>query len=190
MNFKKAAMFGLDARIALAIFGALSVISGAALYSAIQQSKVTALQSQMAEVAKAYEQIYLDTATHIPVNSSFTMKMNYLVENPSPAMSNWNGPYIGFSANGISLDFPGYGNSSILRMETGVTWGATTSPDPAANCAVGEKCELWLQVQGVDSSIAKALDIVIDGADDSDAGDLRTVDGFDFIYWKMFPTYN
>ena len=34
---KKAAMFGLDARIALAIFGALSVISGAALYSAIQQ---------------------------------------------------------------------------------------------------------------------------------------------------------
>lgn len=32
---KKAAMFGLDARIALVIFGALSVISGAALYSAI-----------------------------------------------------------------------------------------------------------------------------------------------------------
>ncbi len=39
---KKAAMFGLDARIALVIFGALSVISGAALYSAIQQAKTTA----------------------------------------------------------------------------------------------------------------------------------------------------
>tara|TARA_Y100001960_G_scaffold319101_1_gene389950 strand:- start:3597 stop:3728 length:132 start_codon:yes stop_codon:yes gene_type:complete len=36
---KKAAMFGLDARIALAIFGALSVISGAVLYSAIQDAK-------------------------------------------------------------------------------------------------------------------------------------------------------
>ena len=34
--FKRGAMFGLDARIALAIFGALLVISSAALYSAIQ----------------------------------------------------------------------------------------------------------------------------------------------------------
>ena len=38
-SLKKGAMFGLDARIALAIFGALSVISGAALYSAIKESK-------------------------------------------------------------------------------------------------------------------------------------------------------
>ena len=36
----KGAMFGLDARIALAIFGALSVISGAALYSTIQEADV------------------------------------------------------------------------------------------------------------------------------------------------------
>ncbi len=40
-QLNKGAMFGLDARIALAIFGALSVISGAALYSAIKQAKVT-----------------------------------------------------------------------------------------------------------------------------------------------------
>jgi hypothetical protein len=32
MIYKKGAMFGLDARIALAIFGALSVISGVASY--------------------------------------------------------------------------------------------------------------------------------------------------------------
>lgn len=40
---KKGAIFGLDARIALAILGALYVISGAALYSAIQESKTTKL---------------------------------------------------------------------------------------------------------------------------------------------------
>lgn len=39
---KKSAMFGLDARIALAIFGALSVITGAALYSAINKANVIA----------------------------------------------------------------------------------------------------------------------------------------------------
>tara|TARA_Y100001960_G_C14595815_1_gene788039 strand:- start:886 stop:1026 length:141 start_codon:yes stop_codon:yes gene_type:complete len=44
---KKGAMFGIDARIALAIFGALSAISGAALYSAIQQSKVTVLVTEL-----------------------------------------------------------------------------------------------------------------------------------------------
>jgi len=43
----KGAMFGLDSRIALAIFGALSVISGAALYSAIQEAKATALYNEL-----------------------------------------------------------------------------------------------------------------------------------------------
>ena len=51
---KKGAIFGLDARIALTIFGALSVISGAALYSAIQESKVVALYTEFQEIGKAY----------------------------------------------------------------------------------------------------------------------------------------
>ena len=71
MFINKGAMFGLDARIALAIFGALSVISGAALYSAIQNSKVTAAITEMNEVGKAWEAHYLDTG-EMPnrVNSS------------------------------------------------------------------------------------------------------------------------
>tara|TARA_Y100001960_G_scaffold333703_1_gene440401 strand:+ start:58 stop:294 length:237 start_codon:yes stop_codon:yes gene_type:complete len=63
---KKAAMFGLDARIALAIFGTLSVISGAALYSAIQDAKAMALLTEMREVTKAWEQFYLDTGAEKP----------------------------------------------------------------------------------------------------------------------------
>ena len=51
---KKGAMFGLDARIALAIFGALSVISGAALYSAIQDAQATAMIVRLNEVGKAF----------------------------------------------------------------------------------------------------------------------------------------
>ena len=39
-------MFDLDARIALVIFGALSVISGAELYSSIQTAKNTAVVAQ------------------------------------------------------------------------------------------------------------------------------------------------
>ncbi|MCP4354624.1 MAG: hypothetical protein GY793_03125 [Proteobacteria bacterium] len=39
LNTKQAAMFGLDARVALAIFGALSIITGATLYNALQHIK-------------------------------------------------------------------------------------------------------------------------------------------------------
>tara|TARA_Y100001960_G_scaffold49436_1_gene50117 strand:+ start:838 stop:1515 length:678 start_codon:yes stop_codon:yes gene_type:complete len=63
----KGAMFGLDARIALAIFGALSVISGAALYSAIENSKITQYGQFYIEMGKAFESFYIDTAK-VPEN--------------------------------------------------------------------------------------------------------------------------
>ena len=47
------AMFGLDARIALAIFGALSVIVGATLYNTIQHTKVITLHQEFVEIEKA-----------------------------------------------------------------------------------------------------------------------------------------
>ncbi|HAG52695.1 MAG TPA: hypothetical protein DCL21_02800 [Alphaproteobacteria bacterium] len=66
INSQKGAMFGLDARIALAIFGALSVISGAALYSAIQNAKAISLLTELQEVGKATESYYLDTGSYPP----------------------------------------------------------------------------------------------------------------------------
>tara|TARA_Y100000590_G_scaffold312511_1_gene353198 strand:- start:819 stop:1040 length:222 start_codon:yes stop_codon:yes gene_type:complete len=71
MKLNKGAMFGLDARIALAIFGALSVISGAALYSAIQEARVTQLITSLNEIGKAYEAYILDTGAEIEKNLMF-----------------------------------------------------------------------------------------------------------------------
>ncbi|MCP4355234.1 MAG: hypothetical protein GY793_06305 [Proteobacteria bacterium] len=51
----KGAMFGLDARVALAIFGALSVITGAALYSAISAAKGARYSHFFNELVKATE---------------------------------------------------------------------------------------------------------------------------------------
>jgi type II secretory pathway pseudopilin PulG len=96
---KKAAMFGLDARIALAIFGALSVISGAALYSAIQNAKVVQLQTYFSEIDKASEAFYLDTGRQIPITSytlfddeALLLSINSLVINEDN-VSGWKGPY-------------------------------------------------------------------------------------------------
>ena len=95
---KKGAMFGLDARIALAIFGALSVISGAALYSAIQESKVVALYTEFQEIGKAYEQYYLDVGDDIAEHTAdIYIKFVDLVNDPS--VIGWNGPYINVELN-------------------------------------------------------------------------------------------
>lgn len=65
---KQGAMFGLDARIALAIFGALSVISGAALFSAIEKADLTKKSQFFIEIGKATESFYLDTGV-VPESS-------------------------------------------------------------------------------------------------------------------------
>jgi hypothetical protein len=98
--FNKGAMFGLDARIALAIFGALSVISGAALYSAIQDSKVTAIITEVNEVVKAWEQYMLDTGHDLPLDSSdASNRQRVSAELISSADTNWKGPYLSRSAS-------------------------------------------------------------------------------------------
>tara|TARA_Y100001960_G_scaffold330897_1_gene426273 strand:+ start:2229 stop:2825 length:597 start_codon:yes stop_codon:yes gene_type:complete len=97
ITLKKGAMFGLDARIALAIFGALSVISGAALYSAIEQAKLTAALTHMQELVKAYESGILDTG-------DVDLRLGELAENYD-TLENWNGPYFpGASSSKSYLD--------------------------------------------------------------------------------------
>ena len=110
MFFNKGAMFGLDARIALAIFGALSVISGAALYSAIQQSKVTKVVTQLQEIQKAWSQFYLDAGEPLKCISHLKNKddceqpgFTGVAVNYQPN-STWNGPYIDYEV--MKGDFP------------------------------------------------------------------------------------
>ena len=79
MTYKKGAMFGLDARIALAIFGALSVISGAALYSAIQSAKAEQYRQYFVELVKASEAYYLDTGSQLSFDVLHALKGSNLI---------------------------------------------------------------------------------------------------------------
>ena len=84
-------MFGLDARIALAIFGALSVISGAALYSAIEGAKITAFHANLTEIEKALEVYYLDVGFYDKSSNIFNLTI--LLENTN-LDNGWNGSYM------------------------------------------------------------------------------------------------
>lgn len=153
--FKKAAMFGLDARIALAIFGALSVISGAALYSAIQDAKATALLSEMNEIGKAWESYLLDAGQDLPkgaTGSGFTEYLNHptygLVTLVSTSKSDW-----------------GMGNAIA-------NWSS-------AQCNDGNTpCYLTVQLSDLTGNVLtiqfiQAVDRKVDGGDGVDKGSIR-----------------
>lgn len=199
MLTKKGAMFGLDARIALAIFGALSVISGAALYSAIENSKTTALVNQISEINNAYEQYLLDTGSHVRPTSvganSYTVKAGDLVLNPGDVQG-WSGPYIGLEINPADIGskrnllYKDY-LVTFHRIKKGISFGeSVTIPSVSGSeCLVGDECELWLSIKGIDKQLASQIDIMIDGSADLDAGNLRYVDSSKELEKRIIMNY-
>tara|TARA_Y100001960_G_C14719405_1_gene851536 strand:- start:93 stop:659 length:567 start_codon:yes stop_codon:yes gene_type:complete len=163
MNLKKAAMFGLDARIALAIFGALSVISGAALYSAIQQSKATAVLAEFREIEKAVEQYYLDTGTIMPYFDARDLSVLALINEPS-GVTNWNGPYLPFAQHlGEDKLVP------VFAEKFAVIYRDKTSPTTTCTKAM-DYCYIYIWYKNDSDDIGKSIDLMVDGVDDKASG--------------------
>ena len=174
MRVNKAAMFGLDARIALAIFGALSVISGAALYSAIQEAKTTALLTELNEFGKAWEQYYLDTGQDLPPTDSDSANPAFYVLQTSPLISDsvtgWQGPYVSYEAVGTEADHPIYGTFNIMKLTTDVDW----THWGGGTCTTGRTCFYWIYLDSFDSdTLAKSIDAKIDNSDGANTGNFR-----------------
>lgn len=177
MYNKKGAMFGLDARIALAIFGALSVISGAALYSAIQKSKATAILTDMQEIGKAWEQYYLDTGSHIQSSSNITSGVyhRYTSELVKSTKPGWKGPYLPYEISATSpsiIVHPQFGNIQIVSAKD-TQWGDDTNWYPDEVCVTDAECFLWVHITNVDENINKQIDIIVDGLDSPKDGIFR-----------------
>ena len=163
-NLKKGAMFGLDARIALAIFGALSVISGAALYSAIANAKMTARITNFTEIEKAVEQYYLDTSLLPPVsttNSVNDLSAYALVEKPS-GVTGWNGPYLP-NEKYVSGDALVIDNNRFSLMYRESDNASSICTKSSANCSVF----IWHGES--DHNFAKSINEFIDNEDSSAA---------------------
>lgn len=192
---KKGAMFGLDARIALAIFGALSVISGTALYSAIQQSKVVATVSQLEELGKAFESYYIDTGIGAINAISKQSSYSQLIENTNSVKS-WNGPYISKEIGSGSTRLLGptpIGNYQYTTAyyETG-PWGADDDSSAAGPviCDSGDLCSLYVGVVATKSqAMAEAIDEYVDKSVDYKNGKLRIYYGTGTEYWIWYQVY-
>jgi len=195
MTLNKGAMFGLDARIALAIFGALSVISGAALYSAIQDARATALLTDMTEVGKAWEQYYLDTGVNLPQNSSdsssqefYRLRTQQLVEN-TDNVKNWKGPYLNYKVNSYNLFHPQFSQVHIVTITNEETWGDSISW-PTGKCTTGKQCYINVMISGIANDyLAKTIDQKIDNSDGLTKGKFRWWFVNDGSYYRYHLQY-
>lgn len=203
IRIKKAAMFGLDARIALAIFGALSVISGAALYSAIQSAKTEQYRQNFEELIKASEQYYLDNFSPLPEASSGILWASDLVNNRQN-INTWKGPYFDGASYGgqcIKNTFTNNLHSSIyecLYLQKKSDWLFYSSPQ---YCVINDNdCALSIVLaaggantdgETVILKMFNLLDKNIDNGDGNRKGKIRYINssnaGQDRMVYIAYP---
>tara|TARA_Y100000588_G_C13822126_1_gene739865 strand:- start:5 stop:610 length:606 start_codon:yes stop_codon:yes gene_type:complete len=173
-NNKKGAMFGLDARIALAIFGALSVISGAALYSAIRNVNVVQSIADLNEISKAIEQYMLDTYSDLPINSlPVSVRSSELVNNVAN-YSRWKGPYLPYE-QGTSAAEPHllHNIHEQIQIDKGRDMPFDAVVADGAECIAGEPCYYWIGTKNTEYSLCLDIDSYVDGIQDGENGNIR-----------------
>jgi len=169
---KKAAMFGLDARIALTIFAALSVITGAALYKAVQHAKVVAIHQEFVEIEKAIESYMLDTGQNMPVTTDPALVNTHLDVDElfESSIIGWKGPYLELKKD---LSDP---DDSMRTWHDKATYRSlfiTYRKANKMNCDGTDPCFYWIDINHISVDMAKKLDIYVDSINDEVSGKIR-----------------
>lgn len=164
LRSQRGAMFGLDARIALAIFAGLSVVAGMAVFGTIRQTDVTSLVSEFDNISKGYINYTFDTGIDVPVGTSAGQGVRALFENTATPTIGWDGPYITRS----SADHPRFGTYEIERGFIDVN-----GQDPTVTTG-GSVNGAWLELTSIPCEIAQDLETTVDGASGANTtGNLR-----------------
>lgn len=154
---QRGAMFGLDARIALAIFSILSIVAGAAVVINLDETNARALASELVDTTKAIEMMHQDLKTDVfqalvrpsEKNAFQALFDNAVVLEEGGLRGRWNGPYIRFT----STLHPKYGEMLLQKRKEN-----HTQP-----CDEDDICYLWLVYGEVKPSIIRALNDELDG---------------------------
>ena len=158
------ALFGLDARIALAIFGILSVVAGVSIVTSIDGTRGQVLATELADTAQALESFHHDLKTDIflsletPTEKGAFQALfdNSVIRTGDNLQARWNGPYIKASSN----LHPRYGAMTLTKA----------GPVHSSPCIPSELCYLYVVYSNVKMDIAKKANEVLDGEAETDAG--------------------
>jgi len=161
LKSQKGAMFGLDARIALAIFGILSAGAGTMIFGIIAESRATALTRELDSVEQAYTNFVFDTGINTTTFTDLTDDSN--------VTNGWDGPY--FTA--IGDNHVQYGTYSLVE---GLTTAAT---DPTTNAcpAPPADCFMWVSLTEVPDQTALDIQEKMDGKHTAVGGTDTNSDG-------------
>lgn len=155
------ALFGLDARIALAIFSILSVVAGVAVVTNLDSTRAQVLAKELDDTGDALESYHSDLKTDIFLSLSTPSGKNAfqaLYDNAVVTDSDyggvnlrarWNGPYINFTSNQNSR----YGEMYLTKA--GVSH---TLP-----CSSEDVCYIYLVYSRVKDGIAQEANKALDG---------------------------
>lgn len=155
LSSQSGAMFGLDARIALAIFGVLSVVAGVAAINVFSQAGTTALIAELKNLKQAYTEFHLATGEH-------TLRFLDLINNDNN-YPGWQGPYIDGMLTDKSRTYGIYSLAEGRQDVPGV---------PPVECNAGI-CATWIKLTEVKDAIAREAKKALDGEDNTTAGVFR-----------------
>ena len=185
-KFKQGAMFGLDARIALAIFGALSVIAGAGLYSAVKKAQLTQIMTNIKEAEKAFSSYYVDTGVMPTLMDGANYPLSDLI---SSSEIGWKGPYLSYKPDSSWTDAR-YKNKMLSYTEDNCInlhltearvsdFDTTDGYSPVWECKANGDCDLYVTLwekacNGLTfRRLAAELDEEFDNGDGLVSGNIR-----------------
>ena len=157
LHAQTGAMFGLDARIALAIFAIIAVIAGVAVVMSVDSTRAKSLATELTETGHAIELYHNDLKEDIfatldvpsTANAFEALYDDSVITDQGGLRSRWNGPYIKYTSN----DNPHYGNMFIEKH----------AADHTQACDPQEICYLYLIYSRVKPGIVDEVNTLLDG---------------------------
>lgn len=176
---KKAAMFGLDARITLVIFASISFISYAIYKDNIKSNIATQYLNDMKSVIQAYKNFKNDTGYKVtefsnPYYYNISQLVSLPIDNSKPYTKMYNGPYIEYDLTGSdsTIHNPSLNvDVSMVSVSYNNSWVSTPHPD-TTKCSDTD-CFKWIVFLNVPNYIAKKIDLIADGSESDDTGSIR-----------------
>ena len=161
LNRQSGALFGLDARIAMAVFAVLTLVGGYTVVNNMDSSRAKSLSHELGEVGRAVEGIHNDLKTDIfkaldeptDKNAFAALFDNMVVTERGNLRSKWLGPYISFT----STTHARYGEMAIQKHASNHT----------KDCNPDELCYLWLVYSNVKPNIITEVNEIMDGEKES-----------------------
>lgn len=176
--FKRGAMFGIDARIALIVMASLGLISTAIIYKNINKVNSTKYLTDLKSIELAYKNFKHDTNYKLtsysnPYFYNTSELISLTLDASKPYTKKFSGPYIDYK-EGATSNFIVHPISShdiaIISRSYNNSWSSATK---TAKCSDTD-CFSWVAIFNLKKSKADNIDKTVDGDITPDTGKIRT----------------